>query len=183
MKKRESGSSLAQGTRRRTNGADRAEWPHLRSLSSYGLHVRLQAYRINTLAGREHPARRAGLQCDRAAFRRHRFWERRCYAENFGERFAKKVFKHREDHHGRFRHADAKPCGNFYSVRNRHAKVQNYQIRLEVFRFMNCFVAVNRLTNFELRTAFDERSYGVSYRSFVLGNENAFGHGKNRGKA
>src|SRR5258708_15312425 len=87
------------------------------------------------------------------------------------------------EHHGRFRHADVKPCGNFYSVRNWHAKVQNYQIRLEGFRFMNCFVAVNRLTNFELRTAFHERPYGVSYRSFVLGNENAFGHGKNRGKA
>ena len=68
------------------------------------------------------------------------FWHDGCYAENLGERFAKKAFKHREDHHGRFWHADVKPCGNFYSVRNRHAKVQNYKIRLEGFRFMNCFV-------------------------------------------
>src|SRR5260221_930434 len=76
-----------------------------------------------------------------------------CYAENFGERFAKKGFKHREDHHGRFRHADAKTCGNFYSVRNRHAKVQNSPIRLAGFRFMNCYVAVNSLPHSALRMA------------------------------
>ncbi len=105
------------------------------------------------------------------------FWHDCRYTENLGEGFAEKIFKHREDHDGRFRHADVKPCRNFYPVRNRHPKVQNYKIRLEGFRFVNCFVAVNGLANLELGSAFNEGPYGVSNGSLVLGNENALGHG------
>ncbi len=42
---------------------------------------------------------------------------------------------------------------------------------------MNCFVAVNGLANLELRTGFNKGPYGVSNGGFILGNENAFGHG------
>src|SRR5260221_5066315 len=103
-------------------------------------------------------------------------WHDCRYAENLGERFAKKLFKHGEDHDWRVRHRDLKPCCNFYTVRNRHAKVQNHQIRLAGIRFLNCFVAVSGFTNLKLGMALNEGPDGVFYRDLVLGNKNALRH-------
>ena len=45
----------------------------------------------------------------------------RRYPEHICETLAKKVFKHREYHDRCFRHADVKPRGHLYTVRNRQA--------------------------------------------------------------
>lgn len=105
------------------------------------------------------------------------FWHDCRYTEHLGERLAEKVLVHSEDDDGCFWRADVKPRGDFYSVRNRHAQVQNYKIRLEVLSFMNCFIAVSGFTDLKCGAAFNEGPHGVSDGSLVLGNENSLGHG------
>ena len=136
---------------------------------------------ISALVWRVRPARRAALQCDRARLPRHRFFARLPLCREARRAVCqKKVVKQREDHDRRFRHADVKLRGHFYTIRNRQVKVQNYKIRLEGMCFLNCLVAVSGFTNLELGMALDESAYGVSNGSLVLNNENALGQGQER---